>query len=570
MTHIFPGQVTFLIIYAIVLLLYALSEFFTWCYSTNVCSLKNAEFKKGLPNDKKGFASKPSVVVYDDFIPISVPNDSHLATPFSSILKENGMVRCLLLRRSELIAQRHNLKAMAQFGSLVFWLFLVDRVHLFPHTAKYYNRDLFYFIFSSIIISGFLSSIQISTSSSVILHRSQTEEWKGWMQILFVMYHYFNALEIYSVIRLCVASYVWMTGYGNFIYYYKHSSFDFNRFLQTMWRLNFLVFFVCLSLGNRIMLYYICPMHTLFTLLVMACLMIAPRLNKYSLGIWSKFFACFLFIFIVWENRKVFEAFWWPLHWLVGFSPGDPTKSTLVEWFVRSGFDRYIWIHGMICGYLHPYASALVNRFETLPIIRRTIIRTAGLTLCFIAGYFYYVNVLSLPRDKYMKLHPYTSWIPISLWIIVRNCTPTLRERHVRLLGWLGCITLETYVTQFHTWMMTNSPDFAPVGNLQLLSKKYPLLNFLFTTTVFVGVSWQLFELTVKLKGVALPSNMDSRILWRNLTLLVMFCSAIYFSVIGVMFMSKQTSGIGNLVSGNAPTNTSVSPPTVAGMVGTR
>jgi hypothetical protein len=35
-----------------------------------------------------------------------------------------------------------------------------------------------------------------------------------------------------------------------------------------MWRLNFLVLFCCLALNNSYMLYYICPMHTLFTLMV--------------------------------------------------------------------------------------------------------------------------------------------------------------------------------------------------------------------------------------------------------------------------------------------------------------
>ena len=32
-----------------------------------------------------------------------------------------------------------------------------------------------------------------------------------------------------------------------------------------MWRLNFLVVFCCIVLRNDYMLYYICPMHTIFT-----------------------------------------------------------------------------------------------------------------------------------------------------------------------------------------------------------------------------------------------------------------------------------------------------------------
>ena len=40
---------------------------------------------------------------------------------------------------------------------------------------------------------------------------------------------------------------------------------DVRRFFQMMWRLNFLVVFTCIVMRNDYMLYYICPMHTIFT-----------------------------------------------------------------------------------------------------------------------------------------------------------------------------------------------------------------------------------------------------------------------------------------------------------------
>ncbi len=33
-------------------------------------------------------------------------------------------------------------------------------------------------------------------------------------QVLFLLYHYFNAKEIYNAIRVFIAAYVWMTGFG--------------------------------------------------------------------------------------------------------------------------------------------------------------------------------------------------------------------------------------------------------------------------------------------------------------------------------------------------------------------
>jgi len=46
------------------------------------------------------------------------------------------------------------------------------------------------------------------------------------------MYHYFAATEIYNAIRVFIAAYVWMTGFGNFSYYYVRKDFSLARFAQ--------------------------------------------------------------------------------------------------------------------------------------------------------------------------------------------------------------------------------------------------------------------------------------------------------------------------------------------------
>jgi hypothetical protein len=56
--------------------------------------------------------------------------------------------------------------------------------------------------------------------STDILNRDQTEEWKGWMQFMFLMYHYYHAEEVYNAIRIMITCYVWMTGFGNFSFFY--------------------------------------------------------------------------------------------------------------------------------------------------------------------------------------------------------------------------------------------------------------------------------------------------------------------------------------------------------------
>ena len=46
------------------------------------------------------------------------------------------------------------------------------------------------------------------------------------------MYHYFGASEIYNAIRVFIACYVWLTGFGNFSYYYTKKDFSIARFAQ--------------------------------------------------------------------------------------------------------------------------------------------------------------------------------------------------------------------------------------------------------------------------------------------------------------------------------------------------
>lgn len=91
-----------------------------------------------------------------------------------------------------------------------------------------YSRDLLAFLFLTLTLVAMATS-RVQHKTPLLLNRKQTEEWKGWMQVLFLLYHYYEAREVYNAIRVFIAGYVWMTGFGNFSYYYKTGNYSFSR-----------------------------------------------------------------------------------------------------------------------------------------------------------------------------------------------------------------------------------------------------------------------------------------------------------------------------------------------------
>ena len=106
----------------------------------------------------------------------------------------------------------HFLYSVTIFGLIMFFYYLCDDEHYFPATERTYSRDLFWFLV--LLLFAVAVGLTRKGTTDKILNREQTEEWKGWMQVLFVWYHYFKAAETYNAIRVFIAAYVWMTGFG--------------------------------------------------------------------------------------------------------------------------------------------------------------------------------------------------------------------------------------------------------------------------------------------------------------------------------------------------------------------
>jgi hypothetical protein len=416
------------------------------------------------------------------------------------------------------------------FGLILLYAYICEYHPPFPHADKVYDRDEFFFLTALLfVVSAFtLSKNDKSKKSALskesdlggsetkgqgrvaevndaneVLNRDQTEEWKGWMQFMFLLYHYYHGEEVYNAIRIMITCYVWMTGFGNFSFFYLKSDYSAVRVLQMLWRLNFLVVFLCLSQGTTYILYYICLLHTYYFLMVYVTMRIAKHVNYTKWGIRIKLSILALIIFCVWDVKN--NLFYMIHRPFLGETPMlGATSGAMWEWYFRSSLDHWSTFLGMIFALNFPITSLFYRKLEAQPLVWH-ILGKLSMGLALLGVFLRWVmGPFQEGKFQYNATNAYFGFIPLITYIYFRNLTPWLRNHSLDLLHQIGKTTLETYLMQHHIWLTSNAKS------LLTLIPGFPKCNMLLVTVLYYVLSRRLYQLTLYLRGMILPDDRNT------------------------------------------------------------
>ena len=114
------------------------------------------------------------------------------------------------------VTSYHSLRTLindsAEFGLILGYCFVCEHYPPFEHGEKKHDFDVFlgsFFLLIMIAVAFTRNREETQKSAEVsVMNREQTDEWKGWMQFLFLMYHWAKVPEAYNLVRVLITAYV--------------------------------------------------------------------------------------------------------------------------------------------------------------------------------------------------------------------------------------------------------------------------------------------------------------------------------------------------------------------------
>ena len=358
--------------------------------------------------------------------------------------------------------------ATVSLSTALCYSFAADRTWLFEKVNKLTDETTFLAMIVGSFLLGTLSITKSPKVATTFMSREQTEEWKGWMQLIVLAYHYTGMskiLWIYKVIRLLVASYLFMTGFGHTVYFYKTNDFSFRRVAFVLIRLNLLAYGLSLVMSTDYDFYYFPALSSFCFLIVYVTCCVGNKPGAEPTFLVVKIVVSAIVVTALIRVPGILEHIFQSLRLTFNL------KVNVTEFRFRLGLDLYIVYIGMLAAILYLQISGrapctetcLATSIRQFPTLFRTLTIIASAIL--LPTYFLLIHYFPT-KYTYNAYHPYMSFIPVTSYMVLRNSHPLLRSHHSRLFAWIGRISLETFVLQYHIWLAGYTKGLLRLGLL--------------------------------------------------------------------------------------------------------
>ncbi|XP_067112087.1 N-acetylneuraminate 9-O-acetyltransferase [Osmerus mordax] len=400
------------------------------------------------------------------------------------------------------------LRAVCKMGVIMAYFYACDRADVFMKEQKFYTHSTFFIPLVYIFVLGVFYNE--NSKETKLLNREQTDEWKGWMQLVILIYHISGAsafIPVYMHVRVLVAAYLFQTGYGHFSFFWLKGDFGLYRLCQVLFRLNFLVLVLCVVMDRSYQFYYFVPLVSFWFVIIYSTLAVWPQIlqkkangsGMWYLGVLLKLLGLLLFICFFAYSQGFFESVFcvWPVSRLFELN------GSVHEWWFRWKLDRFAVIHGMLFAFMY----LVLQKCQVLSEGRGDALfspRLSNLLLLLSVGAFIIYSVWASScknKTECNELHPYISVVQILAFILIRNIPGYARSIYSSFFAWFGKISLELFICQYHIWLAADTK-----GILVLLPGS-PSFNIIISTFIFVCVAHEISLITNDLAQVVIPKD---------------------------------------------------------------
>lgn len=288
------------------------------------------------------------------------------------------------------------------------------------------------------------TTITAKAPDQPFLSRYQTDEWKGWMQFFILIYHWTGTMEnsVFFFIRVCVAAYLFQTGYGHTLYFLKRGDFSFNRVAAVLLRLNILTCLLVYFMNTDYMFYYFAPLVSFWFLVVYTTMAVGAKYNSDPQMVLAKIcLSCLIVSTVFWATPFTKWAFRL-LRLVFNIQWSD------AEWQYRVRLDIFVVYVGML--------AAVINNEMKKTLLHSGLRKILAIAGVFVFGHYFRATA-HLSQTEYKTWHPFMSFFPVLAFIALRNVCSRVRNYHSMAMAWLGRCSLELYILQFHLLLAADS-----------------------------------------------------------------------------------------------------------------